>query len=287
MDGATIPKSSQLNTYCTDNHNNVNLAASKLVVYNNLVFGIFSTCLTIATIFLHSITIATYTKSRILKRKLAYFSVMVLSINDLMVGLTSNVLFAATLLKEYNSEMIKCILHDIQIVLLLFPSGCSFKTMVIMSWERYAAICHPLYHRKIVTQKHLRKCMIFLWLLALLATVLSWYFSAFFTYVVVPELMASNFFLVFFYVKIYLANSKTSNKTRHGECEQTAQRNEQRARVMVDVKLAKSCFLAVMTFVLCYLPSSIITNAAFQYEKDLKFCILVWAETLILANSIF
>ena len=283
MDNATISQSSHKNPFCTDHEDN--LATSKLVIYNNLAFGIFNTCLTIATIFLNSITIAAYVKSPLLKGKLAYFLVMLLSVNDLMVGLTSNVLFAATLLKEYNSKMIECILHDVQIFLLLFLSGCSFKSLVVMSWERYAAICHPLFHRTKVTRKRLLKCMFFLWFLALLGTVLSWYFEGFFAYVIIPELLAFNVFLVYIYVRIYLANSKSLKNLRNIEGDQNAERNEQRRQNMVNVKLAKSCFLAVITFVVCYLPSSIITNGAFEYERGLKICILVWAETLILANS--
>ena len=284
MDNATISRLTKLNGFCTDDDVNLHVI-SKLVVYNNLAFGIFNICLTIATILLNSITITAYMKSRVLKGKRAYFLVMMLSVNDLVVGLTSNVLFAATLLKEYNSRMIECTLHDIQIFLLIFFSGCSFKSLVVISWERYAAICHPLFHRTKVTRKRLLKCTIFFWFLALLVTVLSWHFVVFFDYVIIPELLVFNIILAYFYLRIYVANSRSLKNTRRTDGDQNAVRNEQRRQHLANVKLAKSCFLALMAYVICYLPSSIITHGAFEYEKDLKICILVWSETLILANS--
>ena len=284
MENATISRLTKLNGFCTD-HDASLYVNSKLVIYNNLAFGIFNICLTIATVLLNSITITAYMKSRVLKGKLAYFLVMMLSVNDLAVGLTSNVLFAATLLKEYNSRMIECILHDIHFFFLLFFSGCSFKSLVVMSWERYAAICHPLFHRTKVTRKRLLKCTIFFWLLALLGTVLSWHFAVFFDYVIIPELLVFNIILAYFYLRIYVANSRSFKNTRRTERDQNAMRNEQRRQHLANVKLAKSCFLAVMAYVICYLPSSIFTKAALKVEKDLSNCILVWAITLILANS--
>lgn len=136
-----------------------------------------------------------------------------------------------------------------------------------------------------VTRKRLLKSMTLLWFIALLGTVLSYYFAVFFHYVIVPELLLFNVFLVCIYVKIYLASSKSSKTVRDAEGNQNVERNGQRRQLLVNVKLAKSCFLAVITFVICYLPSSIISNVAFTYEKDLKICILVLSETLILANS--
>ena len=260
---------------------------SQIVIWNNLAFGIFNLCLTFATILLNFTTFFTYMKSKVLKAKMAYLMVTMLSVNDLIVGLTSNVLLSAVLLKEYSLRRTECLLNNIQIFLLLFLSGCSFKTLVVMSWERYAAICHPLFHRTQVTRKRLMKCVTFLWSLALVGTILSWQFIAFFDYVIIPELISFNVFLVYVYARIYQANSKSpnaENRRRPDDAVNTAS-EDQRRHVMLNARLAKSSCLAVASFVLCYLPSCIITNGAFKFEDDLQTSVIVWAETLILANS--
>jgi hypothetical protein len=157
-----------------------------------------------------------------------------------------------------------------------------------MSLERYAAICHPLFHRTKVSRKRLMKCLTFLWFVALVATILSWRFIAFFQYVVIPELLAFHIVLVYIYVRIYLANSRSSKTLNQSEGQQDAHEKtarEQRRQLLLNVKLAKSCCVAVVSYFLCYLPSCIITNAGFKYEKDMAISVFVWAETLILANS--
>jgi hypothetical protein len=263
---------------------------SQLVVWNNLVFGLFNLFLTVSTIALNSATIIAYINSKLLKERMAYFMIMMLSVNDLFVGLISNSLYVALLLKEYSSRMTDCLLVEIQVYCLYFLSGCSFKTMVVMSWERYAAICHPLFHRTKVTRKRLTKCLAFLWLLSLVIAIVSRRFPAFFEFLIVPELIGFSILLVYFYSRIYLASSRSSkNVLRNGgkqdSAVDTAKKDQQR-RVSLNVRLAKSCSLAVITYVVCYLPSCIVTNRQFfSFEKDLQRAVNVWAVTLIFANS--
>ncbi|XP_028405292.1 uncharacterized protein LOC114527798 [Dendronephthya gigantea] len=158
-----------------------------------------------------------------------------------------------------------------------------------MSWERYAAICHPLFHRAKVTRKRLMKCLIFFWLLALIATILSWRFQAFFTYVVTPELLVFHILLVYFYVRIYLANLNSSKSIRSKEGinreADLASWNGRRRKGMMNVNLAKSCFFAVISFVICYLPTSIAMTMKTNFRKDVQVLIDIWATTLILLNS--
>ena len=199
-----------------------------------------------------------------------------------------NNLAFAMLLKEYSSRRTDCVLEDIQLFLFLFFSGCSFKTLVVMSWERYAAICHPLFHRTKVTRKRLMKCLVFLWFLALVSTILSGQSRLFFDYVIFPELMGFGIFLVYVYGRIYLANSKsTKNVIENGGQQDVAvktAKKDQPHHVLLNVRLAKSCCLVVLSFVLCFIPSCIITNRNFNFEQDLEICVHVWAVTLILAN---
>ena len=76
------------------------------VYYINVIAGIiFNIFLTISTIFLNSITILGYVKSAFLKSKKSYFLVMLLSVNDLLVGLFGNVSFVLLLVTILISKM--------------------------------------------------------------------------------------------------------------------------------------------------------------------------------------
>ena len=61
------------------------------VYYINYIVGvIFNIFLTISTIFPNSVTILAYRRSAFLRSKKAYFLIMLLSVNDLLVGLFGN-----------------------------------------------------------------------------------------------------------------------------------------------------------------------------------------------------
>ncbi|XP_028405390.1 olfactory receptor 4M1-like isoform X2 [Dendronephthya gigantea] len=265
------------------------MASSLEVVVNNLTFGVFNIVLSIATICLNFTTIFAYIKSKVLKDKLAYLMIMMLSVNDFLVGLVSNVLFAVVLLEQYSSRKIAPHLSTIHFCFLVFFSGCSLKTLVVMSWERYAAICHPLFHRTKVTRKRLMKCVILLWLAALISTILSKRFQAFFEYYIIPERLVFIILLMYFYVRIYLANLYSSknirSKNRINQGSDLALWNGRRRKVMMNVNLAKSCFLAVISFVICYLPSTIAMMIKEKCGKEMQIMVEVWATTLILLNS--
>ena len=90
------------------------------VYYINYIVGvIFNTFLAISTIFLNSVTILAYRRSAFLRSKKAYFLIMLLSVNDLLVGLFGNgsfVLLLLTIIIGYR----KCEIYAV----LIFTSFC-------------------------------------------------------------------------------------------------------------------------------------------------------------------
>lgn len=120
--------------------------------YMLYVFGcVFNIVLTISAIFLNSLSIIVYWKSSQLRRKKSYFLIMVLSVNDLLVGIFGNAFHATALVLHLNGEP-ECnmyILYD----LLAFPTAAmSFSTLFTLNIERYLSIVHPIYHRAKVTK---------------------------------------------------------------------------------------------------------------------------------------
>ena len=124
----------------------------KDVQASHLALFLFSLLQTISTILLNSTTIITYWKSTRLKEKTTNFMIMTLSVNDLVVGLSSNIMYLIIVWKEYSSGTTQCYIYAFQFCTQAIMSGCSLVTLVVMSFERYAAICHPFYHRTKVTK---------------------------------------------------------------------------------------------------------------------------------------
>ena len=92
---------------------------SKVYYVNFIVALVFNIFLTISTIFLNSVTILAYMKSALLKSKKAYFLIMLLSVNDLLVGLFGEVSFVILLVTALIGFW-KCEVY----IVLEFPAFC-------------------------------------------------------------------------------------------------------------------------------------------------------------------
>ena len=77
---------------------------SKLYYINYIIGVIFNIFLLILTIFLNSMTILAYMRSALLKNKSSYFLIVLLSVNDLLVGLFGNTSFTLVLLAIINGS---------------------------------------------------------------------------------------------------------------------------------------------------------------------------------------
>ena len=74
--------------------------------YVNYIVGlIFNIFLTVSTIFLNSVTILAHMRSALLKSKKSYFFIMLLSVNDQLVGLFRNETFVVVF-AIYNNDWV-------------------------------------------------------------------------------------------------------------------------------------------------------------------------------------
>ncbi len=136
------------------------------VYYINEIGLIFNILLTILTIFLNSVTILAFMRSAHLKSKKSYFLIMLLSVNDLLVGLFGNssyVLVLITIIIGYPSCKINIAFDFVAFYLGIM----SIMTLFALNIERYLSILHPFYHRTKVTRSRLLKMVVAFWLLPL------------------------------------------------------------------------------------------------------------------------
>ncbi len=78
--------------------------SSNFFVINRIVLCAFNGVLILSTILLNSVAIRTISKSAQLKKKLCYFTVLLQSITDLLVGVVGLPLFILTLASEIEGK---------------------------------------------------------------------------------------------------------------------------------------------------------------------------------------
>ena len=245
---------------------NIESVTSREVFVSHLIFCVINAVLSVLTICLNSISAMAYWNSTELKRNTAHFLIMILSLNDLVVGIICGPLYVAVLAREYSLRKFSCFIRGIQLFLLLLICGCSLMTLVLMNFERYLAIVHPIFHRTKVTKGLLVKCLI-------VTTCLS----------VESFLFMSA--LVFIYVRIYFASRKSFHTFRRMNITNASPQGQdtsqlEREQHLRNLRLVKSCCIVVV----CFLPACVLVTVISNYN-ELTYMFHTCAETLLLLNS--
>ena len=265
---------------------------STKVFVNYTAFCVVTAALSVFTICLNSITAMAYWKSIELKKKTAYFLIMVLSLIDLGVGVFCGPLYVATFTREILLAKSSCFLSGIQIFVHLIIGGCSYKTLIIMNFERYFAIVHPIFHRTKVTKGRLLKCLIVVWFpsVALVVTFIFYPFDVLNKFLTV-ELLLVMAALVYIYARIYFAsrrsfeNFRRTNGSNSSSEGQDASQSE-RKQHLHNIRLVKSCFIVVVCYCICFLPVTILKLSFLKHNQSINL-IITWLLTLNLSNSTF
>ena len=110
--------------------------------------------LSLSTIFLNFVTIATFRSSIQLQKKACHFLIFVQSCNDFGIGLVVSLLFSIVTAGELVGDA-NCDLFFAFYISFFTTAGFSVVILSAMNLERYASIVHPVYHRNKVTKKKL------------------------------------------------------------------------------------------------------------------------------------
>ena len=160
-----------------------------------------------------------------------------------------------------------------------------------LSFERYMSVVYPLVHRAKVTKRRMFKFFCFANMLSFLII------SSFAEHSLsLPRVIFATggsmclLFIVFVYTSIFLTARKRLNPgNRPGVAIPTDESDTKyKTRFIKELKLAKSCFLVVCTFGVCFLPSTILASSLFSHvERDTFLGVWSWAHFLSGLNSCF
>ena len=215
---------------------------------------------------------------------------MVLSLNDLAIGVICGPLYVAVFARELLLAKSTCFLNEIRTVVHLIIGGCSLKTLITMNFERYFAIVHPIFHRTKVTKGRLLKCLIVLWLFTTAIVVaLLFYSIVVLVKFLTVEMLLIMAALVYIYTRIYFTsrrsfeNFRKTNRSNSSSQDQGTQ--SERKQNLRNIRLVKSCFYVVVCYCICFLPFTVL-NDNFLNNNHGKL-IRPWLLTLNLSNSTF
>ena len=149
--------------------------AMELVYFVNLIFiFVVNILFFFSGICLNSLVIVSFWRSVQLRKKLCYFTIMILSCCDLLVVLTSHPSTALTAML-WLTEMFS-VYPGWLVILLDLSNICIFSSLLallVMSVDRYLATHYPLFHRTSVTKGKLLNVFSFLFFITITVMAIS------------------------------------------------------------------------------------------------------------------
>ena len=239
--------------------------------------------LIIPTILLNGISVLTIMKCSQLKEKIAYFLIMVQSLADLAVGFISIPFMSYTCITDALGTA-DCFTQLVVVNVMPLPILISLITLTAMTVERYMSVIHPVKHRNLVTKRRLTVfvvcgCLFITVCNVLLSVLQSQLIGGF------VSIYTSLFLLltIFVYTKIYFALKRLKHPGNVGD--NGTQNNQNRLNFVKKLKLAKTCFLVVACFLLCFLAAIVILLFQPYVERSGYSVLKIWAGTAMTLNS--
>ena len=121
---------------------------------------------------------------------------------------------------------------------------------------RFMSIVYPVYHRNYITKKKVLIIIIILNSLFSTFLVVSFFWEGLSDLLVVTAFSGNMTFIAGAYRKIFLISSRRSNVVSPESVEESITSSERKRKrtFLKDIKLAKSCFLVVICYFMCFIP---------------------------------
>jgi hypothetical protein len=180
---------------------------------------------------------------------------------DLVAGAVSIPLFTYVLASELVGTA-NCVVNFIISTVAFVPMGLSLAMLCALSFERYMGVLHPLVHRTRMTKTSLKTyiCLSAVAIIVMMAISLV-YPKLYFVFGTV-NICISQTLIAFFYTRIFQTarrRFRLENRPGHALVEHNPSEEKRKQQFAKEIKIAKSCFLIVVVFLLCVVPVSIVS----------------------------
>ena len=239
----------------------------------NILFFISGICL-------NSLVIVSFWRSVQLRKKLCYFTIMILSCCDLLVVLTYHPVIALVTMLWLTEKMN---VHPgwllISNALLVIFGGFSQLALLVLSVDRYLATHYPIFHRTSVTKKKLLTLFAFLVIIVIALLVMT------INDLIIPRELAVLMFLVIYIPPMLFINYKLFRVAR-----KSRKNNGISPEMKKSFKKISSCLLVVACLTLTSIPTLVYivlrqTSKETQFTLDNAEIAGLWATTATSMNS--
>ena len=266
----------------------VNKFPNQLTFANHVAACLFSVLNMLATMILNSLTFATFWSSPKMRKSISLFLVMILSGHDAVGGLASNSVFTVRLASEVFGT-VDCGIVFAQAVSMVM-TVTSLVVVTAINIERYIGVIHPMCHRSQLKKRTLFKFIMIFWIATGIALALSFIYDYIilvrFTTVMCSVIIL---FTLFAYtrigIEVIVSDRKRQNLSPSSGNDQ-CQRRKKHANFLKEIKLAKSCFMIVICYVLCSTPVIVFIGILRDSLPDSYMVIAIaWCVNLLLLSS--
>lgn len=256
-------------------------------VINSVISCVLNGVSTIVGMFLNLLIVISLWRSRQLQHKVTYFLIMVLSLLYLGVAVIISPLAIANLATEMSGNP-KCMNKEAFLVLSLWIGGMSIVTAFVLNAERYMSIVHPIHHRNSVSK---RRCVFLIVVLSIIFLSISLNHWSKSYSLVAAYMLIDTLGVVLMYVAIFRSARKVLKTRPCRDLTLTSSNDEITKKdksYQRDLKLAKMCFLIVLSSLICYLPQ-IIVLIMWQIQSialNVKLNATNWSTSIFILNPI-
>ena len=255
---------------------------SDLYLISNILIIAINSFLVIPTIVLNGVSVAAIMKSTRLRSKPCYYLVVMQSLVDLTVGaLGIPILIFVAICPIIG--FLNCTVTFIFKQILFIPSGISIITLSAMTIERYIGVLHPYAYSTKVTKGRIliyECCGSFLIILLVgISLPLKNVITVFSIFLIVIFLILNTFV----YTRIYIVVLKIARSDKVQTSNLREENSTKRQQFLGEIKQAKSCFLVLACFVVCFLPLPF--GEFIKVDTVENFVHQSWSMTLIMLNS--
>ena len=255
-------------------------------VINALFLCLFNVALMIAGILVNSMVIISLWRSSQLRKKLCYFTILVLSCFDLAVVVIMHPIQISSTISvfvgkyNYKQEVVRLYIAKLLTTFSMFA-------LFVLNIERFLALTYPFFHQTSVTKRRL----IFL-MGALMILCISLTLPSHLNYKMVANVLSTISIAVFLLLFIYL-NYKMFKIARSKRINETVEKSSQqeRKRPNLQFKRFSTCSLTVFCFFICSGPQLIFGILRLTSNRNTSFHELVfynlWTSTFLYMNSTF
>ena len=223
---------------------------------------VFNSFLSYTNIFLNIITIHVLKKTALLPKPLRTL-LLSLAASDVSVGLLVQPLYISTLVSRLKQKRIDCIYYKGLFAVVSFFCTSSLLNVVTISVDRFLAVHLHLRYQELVTHKRVIAAVISIWLLsAIISSSVFWDPLLFSSQVIGLVIMTVCLIVVVIvYWRIYIILKRHKNQIEELQI-QEVQQGVQNGDLSNFLKLRKSAlgtFYVCIVFLICYLPSCILS----------------------------